>query len=172
MTKHTNFLKEAINEAKKALKTNDIPVGCIAVKDGKIIARAHNEKEKKNDATFHAELLCLQKAAKKLGTWRLNNVDIYTTLEPCPMCAGAMVLARIKALIIGTMDPKAGASGSIMNITFDNRLNHKVEIIKGISGTEKEIFKIAQEECSEILKAFFRNLRKDNKKGADKPRPI
>lgn len=149
MTDHNRYMSAALKEAAKALKTSDIPVGAVAVLNGKIIARAHNEKEKCGDSTAHAELLCLQKAAKRLKTWRLNNIDIYTTLEPCSMCAGAMVLARIKTLIYGTSDPKAGAAGSVMNIAKHKRLNHRTHIIKGI----------LKEECSRILKDFFKSLR-------------
>ncbi len=152
------FMKEALKEATKALISNDIPIGCVAVKNGKIIARGHNEKEKKQDATAHAELICLQKAAKKIGSWRLNDVDLYTTLEPCAMCAGAMVLARIKTLHIGTMDPKAGAAGSAMNIVRSKKLNHKIKTIYS-KGT-------IMDECSQILKCFFSNIRKSQKKGA------
>lgn len=147
---HEKYMLLALKEAKKSLKTGDIPVGALAVLDGKVIARAHNEKEKRNDSTAHAELLCLQKAAKKLGTWRLTKVDLYSTLEPCPMCAGAIVLARIKTLIYGTEDPKAGAAGSVMNILNNKNLNHKVNVIKNA----------LKEECSELLKTFFKTLRK------------
>lgn len=147
--KHQSYMQEALKEAKKSLKTDDIPIGAVAVLDGKIIARAHNEKEKRNDSTAHAELLCLQKAAKKLKTWRLNDVIIYTTLEPCSMCAGAMVLARIKTLVYGTSDFKAGAAGSILNIARNKKLNHKIKIAKGILKVE----------CSDLLKAFFKLLR-------------
>ncbi|MCX5748962.1 MAG: tRNA adenosine(34) deaminase TadA [Candidatus Saganbacteria bacterium] len=151
--KHEHFMRSAIKEANKALKTGDVPIGAVAVLDGKVIARAHNEKEKRNDPTAHAELLCLQKAVKKMKTWRLNKVDLYTTLEPCPMCAGAMVLSRIRTLIYGTADPKAGAAGSIMNILKSKRLNHKVKIIKDV----------CKEDCMDILKDFFRTLRSDKK---------
>ncbi len=142
------YIEIAIAEARKALKTNDVPIGAIAVLNGKVIARAHNEKEKRNDATAHAELLCLQKAAKKLGTWRLNDVDIYTTLEPCAMCAGAMVLARIKTVNIGAKDPKAGAAGSVMNILNDKSLNHHPDIVC-----------LNNDECSVMIKKFFTSLR-------------
>lgn len=149
MADHNHYMALALKEAEKALKTGDIPVGAVAVLDGKVIARARNEKEKRGDATAHAELLCLQKAAKKLGTWRLNTVELYTTLEPCPMCAGAIVLSRIKKLIYGASDPKAGAAGSVMNITMHKKLNHRPSVVKGVQ----------KEECSRILKDFFKNLR-------------
>ena len=147
----SDFMAEAVNEALKALNTNDVPIGCIAVKDGMIIARAHNEKEKRQDATAHAELLCLMKAAKKAGTWRLEDVDIYTTLEPCAMCAGAMVLARIRTVIIGTKDPKAGAAGSVMNIIRSKKLNHRIKILFA-KGEDRD-------RCSCLLKQFFSRLR-------------
>lgn len=150
MTNHNYYMSAAIKEAAKALKTGDIPVGAVAVLDGKIIARAHNEKEKRGDATAHAELLCLQKTAKKLKTWRLNDTDIYTTLEPCPMCAGAMVQARIRTLIYGASDPKAGASGSVLNIIKHKKLNHRPIVVKGV----------LMEECGNILKDFFKSLRR------------
>lgn len=142
-------MQEALKEAKKSLKTNDVPIGCIAVSHDKIIARGHNEKEKRSDSTAHAELLCLQKAAKKLKTWRLNDVIIYTTLEPCSMCAGAMVLARIKTLVYGTSDPKAGAAGSILNIIDNKKLNHRIKVIKDVN----------KDECEKVLKEFFKRLR-------------
>lgn len=142
-------MRQALKEAKKSLKTGDVPIGAVAVAGGKIIARAHNKKEKRNDATAHAELLCLQKAAKKLGTWRLYNVELYTTLEPCPMCAGAMVLARINKLVYGASDPKAGAAGTIMDIVRNKKLNHKIRVVKGMM----------EEESKTLLKAFFKHLR-------------
>lgn len=140
----------ALKEASKALKTNDVPIGAVSVQNGKIIARAHNEKEKRGDSTCHAELLVLKKTAKKLKTWRLNNVDIFTTLEPCPMCAGALVLARIKSLFYGAKDKKSGACGSIMNLANHKKLNHRIKVKGGIM----------EKECSGIIKEFFRNLRR------------
>lgn len=154
MLDHKYYMAAALKEAAKALKTGDIPVGAVAVLNGKIISRAHNEKEKRGDSTAHAELLCLQKTAKKLKTWRLENVELYSTLEPCPMCAGAMVLSRIKKLVYGASDPKAGAAGSILNIIGNKKLNHRPAIVKGI----------LKEECSVALKDFFRNLRRAKEK--------
>jgi tRNA(adenine34) deaminase len=145
------FMSAAIKEAYSALKTYDVPIGCVAVKDGKIIARARNEKEKRQDATAHAELLCLQRVAKKLGTWRLNDVDLYTTLEPCAMCAGAMVLARIRSLYIGTKDPKAGAAGSVLKLNKHKKLNHSFKV-KYSNSPERET-------CRELLKKFFVDIR-------------
>ena len=147
------FMKEAIKEAKKAAKKLEVPVGCVIVKDGEIIARGHNLKETKKDTTTHAEIITIQKASKKLATWRLNECEMYVTLEPCTMCAGAIINSRIKKIYIGTMDPKTGAAGSVLNIFEDYTFNHRVEV-------EKDIL---QEECEKILKDFFKELRKMKK---------
>ena len=143
------YMKEAIKEAKKAAKKLEVPVGCVIVKNGKIIARAHNQKETKNDTTKHAEILAIQKASKKLEAWRLLDCEMYVTLEPCSMCAGAIIQARIKKIYIGTMDEKTGACGSILNLLKDYPFNHKVEVETNI----------LQETCSNMLKQFFRELR-------------
>lgn len=147
------YMKKALNEAKKALKKDEVPIGAIIVKDGKIIAKAYNLKESKHDTTKHAELIAIQKASKKLEAWRLNGCEMYTTLEPCPMCAGAIINSRIKKVYIGAMDEKTGAAGSILNIFDDYKFNHHVEC-------ENNILK---EECSKILKDFFNELRKTKK---------
>lgn len=144
------FMKEALLEARKAYKKLEIPVGAIIVKDGEIIARAHNVKEEKKDTTKHAEILAIQKASKKLEAWRLQDCEMYVTLEPCSMCAGALIQARLKKIYIGTMDEKTGACGSVLNLLQDYPFNHHVEIETGIM----------QEECEKILKDFFKNLRK------------
>ena len=143
------YMKEAIKEAKKAAKKLEVPVGCVIVKNGKIIARAHNQKETKNDTTKHAEILAIQKASKKLEAWRLLDCEMYVTLEPCSMCAGAMIQARIKKVYIGAMDAKTGACGSVLNLLQDYPFNHKIEIETGIR----------EEECEQILKEFFKKLR-------------
>ena len=143
------FMLEAINEAKKAYKKGEVPVGAVIVKDGKIIARAHNLKETKLDTTKHAEILAIQKASKKLKAWRLKDCEMYITLEPCSMCAGAIISSRIKKIYIGTMDPKTGACGSVLNL-LEYNFNHKVEVETGIM----------QQECEYILKDFFKKLRK------------
>ena len=148
------FMKEALKEAKKAYKKLEIPVGAVIVKDGKIIARAHNLKESKHDTTKHAEILAIQKASKKLESWRLIDCDMYVTLEPCSMCAGALINARIRKLYIGTLDEKTGACGSVLNLFEDYKFNNKVEVEKGIM----------QKECEEILKSFFKDLRKIKKR--------
>lgn len=147
------FMKEALKEAKKAYDKLEVPVGAVIVKDGKIIARAHNLKETKFDTTKHAEILAIQKASKKLKTWRLLDCEIYVTLEPCSMCAGALINSRIKKIYIGTMDEKTGAAGSVLNLFGDYTFNHKVELEKGIM----------KEECESLLKDFFKMLRKIKK---------
>ncbi len=144
------FMKEALKEAKKAYDKLEVPVGVVIVNDGKIIARAHNIKEEKQDTTRHAEIIAIQKASKKLNNWRLTNCEMYVTLEPCSMCAGALIQSRIKKVHIGTMDPKTGACGSVLNLLEDFTFNHKVEIETGI----------LQKECEELLKSFFKELRK------------
>ena len=147
------FMKQALKEAEKAYRKQEVPVGAIIVKEGKIIARAHNQKETKTDTTKHAEILAIQKASKKLKSWRLIDCEMYVTLEPCTMCAGAIINSRIKKIYIGTMDEKTGAAGSVLNLFEDYTFNHKVE-------TEKEIM---QDECEKILKKFFKELRKIKK---------
>lgn len=147
------FMGEALKEAKKAYKKKEIPVGAVIVKDNKIIARAHNLKELKNDTTKHAELLAIQKASKKLERWRLDDCEMYVTLEPCSMCAGALIQSRLKKVYIGTMDYKTGACGSVLNLLKDYKFNHYVECENGI----------LKEECENILKDFFKDLRKMKK---------
>ena len=148
------YMKEALKEAKKAYDKLEIPVGAVIVKNGEIIARAHNVKEAKKDTTKHAEIIAIQKASKKLDSWRLNDCEMYVTLEPCAMCAGALIQSRMKKVYIGTMDEKTGACGSVLNLLEDYKFNHMVDI-------EKEICK---EECEKILKDFFRELRKNKSK--------
>ena len=147
------FMKAALKEAKKAYEKLEVPVGAVIVKDGKIIARAHNLKETKYDTTKHAEILAIQKASKKLNSWRLIDCEMYVTLEPCSMCAGALINSRIKKVYIGASDQKTGAVGSVFNLLEDYTFNHKVEYEKGVM----------QEECENILKEFFKELRKIKK---------
>ncbi len=151
------FMKEALKEAKKAYDKLEVPVGAIIVKDRKIIARAHNLKETKKDTTKHAEILAIEKASKKLGAWRLLDCEMYVTLEPCSMCAGAIINARIKKLYIGALDEKTGAAGSVLNLFEDYKFNHNVEVEKGIM----------KESCEKILKNFFKDLRKLKKSNRD-----
>ena len=153
MNKAEKFMKLALKEAKKAFDKEEIPVGVVIVKDDKVIAKAHNLKESKNMATSHAEILAIEKACKKLGAWRLLDCEMYVTLVPWPMCAGALINSRIKKLYIGTDDPKTGACGSKLNLLKDFTFNHDIEI-------ERDILK---EECSQILKDFFKMLREQKK---------
>jgi len=147
---HHWFMREALKEAYKAYGKNETPIGAVMVKDGSIIARGHNQKELTNDPTNHAEMAVIREACAKLGTWRLNDCDLYVTLEPCTMCAGAIIQARVGRLFIGSLDPKAGAAGSVIDVLKVDAFNHRVEVTYGI----------LQEECSEILKNFFKELRK------------
>ena len=143
-------MKHAIIQAKKALKEEEIPVGAIIVKDDKIIARAYNKKEQKNDSTMHAEIIAIKKASKKINNWRLNDCEMYVTLEPCAMCAGAIISSRISKVYIGAMDESAGCCGSKMNILNNKDINTKVNIQHGI----------CENECRDMLKSFFKKLRK------------
>lgn len=147
-----NFMKEALKEAKKAYEKEEIPIGAVIVKDGKVIARGHNLKETQRNTLKHAELVAIEKASKKLNCWRLQDCDLYVTLEPCPMCMGAILNARIRTLYFGTDDPKSGACGSIVDLT-NYPFNHKLEVEKGIM----------QKECAQILTTFFKELRKKKK---------
>lgn len=149
MVEQEKFMKEALKQAQKAYQKEEIPVGAVIVKDHKIIARAYNEKEYKLDTTKHAEILAIQKASKKLNAWRLTDCDMYVTLEPCSMCAGALIQSRLRKVYIGTMDAKTGACGSVLNLLEDYPFNHKVEVETGI----------LQEDCEKILKDFFKELR-------------
>lgn len=149
MTEQEKFMKEALKQAQKAYEKEEIPVGAVIVKNHKIIARAYNEKEDKLDTTKHAEIIAIQKASKKLKAWRLTDCEMYVTLEPCSMCAGALIQSRIKKVYIGTMDKKTGACGSVLNLLDDYSFNHKVEIETGIM----------QQQCEKILKDFFKELR-------------
>lgn len=149
MLKKEKFMKEAIKQAKKAYDKEEIPVGAVIVKDGKIIARGYNKKEEKKDTTQHAEIIAIQKASRKIGAWRLQDCEMYVTLEPCAMCTGALIQARLKRVYIGTMDSKTGACGSVLNLLEDYKFNHKVEVETNIM----------QKECEKILKDFFKYLR-------------
>lgn len=144
------FLKQAIEEAKIAAEKGEVPVGAIIVKNGKVISSGHNTKEESNDPTEHAEINAIRKATQYLGDWRLSGCDMYVTLEPCTMCAGAIVQSRIRNLYIGTFDPKGGGCGSVFNITQSDHLNHWVNVVW-----------MYNEECSEILQKFFKQRRKE-----------
>lgn len=142
-------MKAALKEAQKAAAMDEVPVGAVAVKDGKIIARAHNLKEKKSSATRHAEIELIEKASAKTGNWWLENVDIYVTLEPCAMCTGAMINARIRSLYYGAREPKTGCCGSLYDFPNDKRFNHNFPVHGGIMA----------EECSRILSDYFKGKR-------------
>lgn len=144
------WMKEAIKQAKKAAQKDEVPIGCIIVKDDQIIARAYNKREMKQCSTAHAEILAIEKACKKLGSWRLEDCDLYVTLEPCPMCSGAIIQSRIRNVIFGAYDPKGGCMGSNMNINDVRGFNHYPDIEGGI----------LQDECSRLLKEFFKAKRK------------
>ena len=146
-------MREALKEAQAAFDLGEVPVGCVIVRNGEIIARGHNLTETAKDPTVHAEMNALRDAAKALGGWRLPGCSAYVTCEPCSMCAGAMVWARIEDLYVGADDPKAGACGSLFNIPQDSRLNHYVEIETGLMS----------EECSSLMKDFFRKLRSEER---------
>ena len=147
------YMFEAIKQAKKAEKVEDVPIGCVIVFDGQIIARGYNKRNKKKSTLCHAEIEAIGRATKKMGDWRLDNCTMYVTLEPCPMCAGAIVQARIKRVVIGAMNPKAGCAGSIVNLLQMDGFNHKVEITTGIY----------EKECGELMKNFFVKLRSKKK---------
>lgn len=149
------FMFEAYREAVKAFKNGECPIGAVIVKDNKIIARAHNRKEKNNNPLGHAEVLAIRKATIILKDWRLNDCDMYVTLEPCSMCAGALILARLRKIYIGTEDFKSGAVKSVFNILDNEKLNHSVEYEFGV----------LEDRCSKILKDFFKLLRKGKKCG-------
>ena len=145
------FMRQAIKEAQKAFDKLEVPIGAVIVKDNKIIARAHNLREGKQNAIAHAEVLAIQKACKKLGAWRLQDCDIYVTLEPCPMCAGAILNSKIRNVYIGAFEPRSGAVGSKINLFEDYNFNHKVHYETAI----------LEEECRKMLQKFFKERRKE-----------
>ena len=144
------FMKEALKQAKKAGKIGEVPIGCVIVQDGQIIARGYNRRNTDKTTLAHAELAAIKKASKVVGDWRLEDCTLYVTLEPCQMCAGAIVQARMKRVVAGAMNPKAGCAGSILNLLQVERFNHQVEFEHGV----------LEEECSKVLQEFFKQLRK------------
>lgn len=150
------FMQEAINQANLAKEKNEVPIGAVIVLHGEVIATGYNVRETEQSTLSHAELSAIQEANKKIGSWRLEDCTLYVTLEPCPMCAGAIVQSRIKRVVFGAFDPKAGCAGSLMNLLNDDRFNHQVEINSGVM----------EEECSQLLTNFFRELRR-KKRGND-----
>lgn len=153
MTDQERFMKEAIRQAKKARALEEVPIGCVIVYEGKIIARGYNRRNTDKNTLSHAELNAIRKASKKLGDWRLEGCTMYVTLEPCQMCAGALMQSRIDRVVIGSMNPKAGCAGSVLNLLEMDGFNHKVEVIRGV----------LQEECSSMLSDFFKELREKKK---------
>lgn len=152
------FMKEAIRQAKKAAKLGEVPIGCVIVHQGEIIGRGYNRRNTDKNTLAHAEITAINRASKKIGDWRLEDCTLYVTLEPCQMCAGAIVQARIPEVVMGCMNPKAGCAGSILNILDMPQFNHQVVVTKGVM----------EEQCSQILKDFFVDLRKRNKAEKDK----
>lgn len=149
MTEDEKFMKEAIKQAKKAEALFEVPIGSVIVRDGKVIARAYNRRNTEHTALAHAEILAIKKACKKLRDWRLEDCTLYVTLEPCQMCAGAIVQSRMKRVVIGAMNKKAGCAGSIYNLLEEERFNHRAEVTRGI----------LEEDCSKMMSAFFKELR-------------
>lgn len=154
MSQDEKYMKEAIRQAKKAYALEEVPIGCIIVQNDKIIARGYNRRNTDKSTLAHAELTAIRKASKKTGDWRLEDCCMYITLEPCPMCAGAIVQARIPRVVVGCMNPKAGCAGSVMNLLNEPGFNHQAEFVEGV----------LEEECSSMLSSFFRELRLRKKK--------
>jgi len=149
LTEQERYMKEAIRQAKKAAALHEVPIGCVIVKDGKIIARGYNRRNTDKNTLSHAELNAIRKASRVTGDWRLEGCTMYVTLEPCQMCAGALVQSRIDEVVIGCMNPKAGCAGSVLNLLDMDGFNHRVKITRGV----------LEEECSTMLSDFFRELR-------------
>ena len=154
MTDDEKFMKEALKQAKKAYAIDEVPIGCVIVQNGKIIARGYNQRNIDKNTLAHAELSAIRKASKKTGDWRLEDCDLYVTLEPCQMCAGAIVQARIPRVVIGSMNPKAGCAGSILNILEMPQFNHMCSVTRGV----------LENKCSRLLTDFFKELRNSKKR--------
>ena len=157
MTVDEKFMKAAITQARKAYTIDEVPIGCVIVQNDKIIARGYNRRNIDKNTLAHAELSAIRKASKKTGDWRLEDCTMYVTLEPCQMCAGAIVQSRMKRVVIGSMNAKAGCAGSVLNLLQMQQFNHQVEITRGVR----------EEECAQMLSQFFRELRKRKKRKAD-----
>ena len=162
MRDEEKFMKEAIRQAKKAYALREVPIGCVIVYEGKIIARGYNRRNTDKNTTSHAEINAIRKASKKLGDWRLEGCTLYLTLAPCQMCAGAIVQARIDKVVIGSMNPKAGCAGSVLNLLEMDGFNHKVEVERGV----------LEEECSTMLSGFFKELRMEKAKAKAKAKEL
>jgi tRNA(adenine34) deaminase len=144
------YMEQALIEAQKAYEQDEVPIGAVVVKDGKIIGRGHNLRETHKDPTLHAEIIALRQASQWLGGWRLSGCELYVTIEPCPMCAGAMIQARIDRLVFGARDEKAGCAGTMYNLVQDSRFNHRMDVVEGV----------LEDECRQIMGDFFRQKRK------------
>lgn len=153
LTEDEIFMKEAVRQAKKAWKIGEVPIGCVIVYDGEIIGRGYNRRTTDKNPLAHAEILAIKKASKKMNDWRLEDCTLYVTLEPCQMCSGAIVQARMKKVVVGCMNPKAGCAGSILNLLQVEKFNHQVELTTGV----------LEEECSVMMKEFFKELREKKK---------
>ena len=153
MDKDKFYMKEALKQARKAYKIKEVPIGCVIVHEDKIIARGYNKRNIKKNTLAHAEILAINKASRVLGDWRLEDCTMYITLEPCQMCAGAIVQARVKRVVIGSMNPKAGCGGSVLNLLEMEQFNHQAEVERGV----------LDEECSQMMTEFFKELRKEKK---------
>ena len=162
MSDEDNFMNVSIRQAKKAYALREVPIGCVIVYEGKIIARGYNRRNTDKNTTSHAEINAIRKASKKLGDWRLEGCTLYVTLEPCQMCAGAIVQARIDKVVIGSMNPKAGCAGSVLNLLEMDGFNHKVEVERGV----------LEEECSTMLSGFFKELRMEKAKAKAKAKEL
>ena len=148
------YMRQAIRQAAKAEKLMEVPIGCVIVRDGKVVARGYNRRNTDGSSLAHAELAAIRKACKKAGDWRLEDCTLYVTLEPCPMCAGAIIQARIPRVVVGCMNPKAGCAGSVLNLLQVERFNHQAEVT----------YHVLEEECSQMLTQFFKKLRVYKKK--------
>lgn len=154
MTEDERFMREAKKQAMKAYARREVPIGCVIVYEGKIIARGYNRRNTDKNTVSHAEINAIRKASKKLGDWRLEGCTLYVTLEPCQMCAGAIIQARVDRVVIGSMNPKAGCAGSVLNLLEMDGFNHKAEVTRGV----------LEEECSSMLSGFFKELREEKAK--------
>ncbi len=153
MTLDEKYMKAALEQAKKAYKLGEVPIGCVIVREGKVIARGYNRRNTDKNTLAHAELTAIRKAGKKTGDWRLEDCIMYVTLEPCQMCAGAVIQSRMQKVVIGTMNPKAGCAGSVLNLLEMKEFNHQAEVVRGV----------LEEQCSAMLSDFFRELRAQKK---------
>ena len=154
MNQDEKYMREAIRQAKKAYALEEVPIGCVIVYQDKIIGRGYNRRTVDKNTLAHAELQAIRKASKKMNDWRLEDCTMYVTLEPCQMCAGAIVQARVSRVVIGSMNPKAGCAGSVLNLLEMDQFNHQVEVVRGV----------LEEECSQMLSGFFRELREEKKR--------